>query len=93
MAKKKKAQEEQVAGESSPRPTSAPEAVIVIHFTGGQPRLETNGDLQVWHFMVATALLQQVTLQDVLLGTMQRSKALDATHRPQQAHQRLILPS
>lgn len=91
MAEKKKAKEK-VVGDAPSRPASAPEQVIIIHFTSGQPRLETNGDLQVWHFMVATALLQQVTLQDVLLGTMQRSKALDATRKPQQAHQRLVLP-
>ena len=92
MAEKKKAKEK-VVGDAPSRPASAPEQVIIIHFTSGQPRLETNGDLQVWHFMVATALLKQVTLQDVLLGTMQRSKALDATRKPQQAHQRLVLPS
>lgn len=81
MAKKKSAQKEKVADRPQPQPAAGPSQVIIVHFTNGQPRLETNGDLQVWHFMVATALLQQVTLQDVLLGTLQRSKAIDSSKR------------
>lgn len=91
MAKKNKAQEKEVKGGDSPQPSSASDQVIIVHFRNGQPRLTTNGKLQVWHFMVATALLQQVTLQDVLRGTLRQSSAVDAAIK--QGPSGLVLPS
>ena len=87
MAKKKKTQK--VRSENNP-PSSAPEQVIVIHFTRGVPKMETNGELQAWHFMTATALLQQVVLQNVLLGTFQRAKVLNSVQ--EQGSSGLVLP-
>lgn len=78
MAKKKRLKKEEVKRDS---PAPAPEQVIVIHFTKGVPRMETNGDLQVWHFMTAQALLEQVVLQDVVLGAFQRVQVLNALNR------------